>query len=99
MKLTRKQKNQEINFSDPTFHTIVLEKSECEEKTFHKKQFEFRLQNFLIQLKRLEESFSNQNFAMLKVLLTSKKVIIKICTPFDRFEEDAAKFCFFLTDI
>ncbi len=43
MKLTRKQKNQEINFPGPTFHTKVLEKSEYEEKVFHKKQFEFRL--------------------------------------------------------
>jgi hypothetical protein len=36
---------------------------------------------------------------MLKVLLTLKKVKIKIRTPFDRFEEGAAKFCFFLTQI
>jgi hypothetical protein len=37
MKLTRKGKNQEINLSGPTFHTKVLEKSECEENIFQKR--------------------------------------------------------------
>ena len=37
MKLTRNQKNQQINLSTSTFHTKVLEKSQCEEEILHKK--------------------------------------------------------------
>ena len=36
---------------------------------------------------------------MLKVLLATKKAIIKICTRFDKFKEDTAMFTFFLTEI
>ncbi len=51
MKLSRKRKNQEINLSGPTFHTKVLEKSECK-KNLPQKTIQIQIVAFLDLFKK-----------------------------------------------